>query len=83
VGRDIYGTNLEERSIIELREDVAPGDSGGPLLESSGDVAGVTFSKSQSDPHIGYALTPDAVAKDVAPALNAIDPADTQGCIAH
>lgn len=83
VGRDIYGNNLEERNIIEMREDVAPGDSGGPLIEGGGDVAGVTFSRSQSDPQIGYALTPDAVAKDIAPALLSATPADTQGCIAH
>ncbi len=83
VGRDIYGTNIEERSIIELREDVAPGDSGGPLLISSGEVAGVTFSRSQNDPQIGYALSPISVSNSIAPALTSTAPSDTQGCIAH
>ena len=83
VGRDIYGQNIEERNVIELREDVAPGDSGGPLLEAGGEVAGVTFSKSQTDAQIGYALTPDAVAKSIDPALSSTAPADTQGCIQH
>jgi S1-C subfamily serine protease len=83
VGRDIYGTNLEERNIIELREDVAPGDSGGPLLIAGGEVGGVTFSRSQSDPQIGYALSPIAVANSIAPALTSTGPVDTQGCIAH
>ena len=83
VGRDIYGTNLEERNIIELREDVAPGDSGGPLLIASGEVAGVTFSRSQNDPQIGYALSPVSVSNSIASALSSADPTDTQGCIAH
>jgi S1-C subfamily serine protease len=83
LGRDIYGSSLVERKVIELREDVAPGDSGGPLLIASGEVAGVTFSESESDPLIGYALTPDAVARAIAPALGSQQPVDTQACIQH
>jgi S1-C subfamily serine protease len=69
--------------VIELREDVAPGDSGGPLLIANGDVAGVTFSESESDPLIGYALTPDAVARAIAPGLGSQQPVDTQACLQH
>lgn len=83
LGRDIYGTNIVERRVIELRADVRPGDSGGPLLVAGGRVGGVTFSQSQSDPQIGYALTPEAVADAIAPALNSQMAADTQGCIPH
>ena len=83
VGRDIYGKDLFEREVIELREDVAPGDSGGPLIIAGGAVGGVTFSKSENDPQVGYALAPDAVAKSIAPGLLSATPADTQGCIAH
>lgn len=83
LGRDIYGTNIVERRVIELRADVRPGDSGGPLLMAGGQVAGVTFSESQTDPQIGYALTPGAVANAIAPALNSQTAVDTQSCIAH
>ena len=83
LGRDIYGTNIVERRIIELRADVRPGDSGGPLLTASATIAGVMFSQSQSDPQIGYALTPDSVADAVAPALNSQTAVDTRGCIEH
>jgi S1-C subfamily serine protease len=83
LGRDIYGTNLVERRVIELREDVRPGDSGGPLLIAGGQVAGVTFSESESDPQIGYALTPGAVADTIAPALASQTAVDTLACIAH
>ncbi len=83
VGRDIYGTDIVERKVIEMRENVQPGDSGGPLIMADGAVAGVTFSKSQEDLQIGYALAPDAVASAIAPALASSTPADTKGCIAH
>ncbi|MEP7379688.1 MAG: MarP family serine protease [Chloroflexota bacterium] len=83
VGRDIYGNNIVERSVIELRQSVAPGDSGGPLLIAGGDVMGVTFSKSDSDPQIGYALGAAAVEHSIAAGLNSSDPADTQSCIQH
>lgn len=83
VGRDIYGINLVERKVIEMRENVQPGDSGGPLMIADGEVAGVTFSKSQDDPQIGYALAPDAVAQAIAPTLTSETAVDTQGCIAH
>jgi len=83
LGRDIYGTNIVERRVIELRADVRPGDSGGPLLTAGGDVAGVTFSESQTDPQIGYALAPDAVAEAIAPALGSQTAVDTMSCIAH
>jgi len=83
LGRDIYGSTIVQRKVIELREDVAPGDSGGPLLVANGDVAGVTFSESESDPLIGYALTPGAVANAIAPALGSQQPVDTQACLQH
>jgi S1-C subfamily serine protease len=83
LGRDIYGTNVVERRVVELRADVRPGDSGGPLLIAGGQVAGVTFSESGSDPEIGYALTPDAVAGAIAPALTSETAVDTQECVAH
>lgn len=83
LGRDIYGANVVERRVIELREDVRPGDSGGPLLTAGGAVAGVTFSESQSDPQIGYALTADALADTIAPALTSQTPVDTQDCVKH
>ena len=81
LGRDIYGDGIVARNVLELREDVAPGDSGGPLLIPGGDVGGVTFSESQTDPSIGYALTPTAVADAIASALDSTDLVDTKRCL--
>ncbi|MEP7158237.1 MAG: MarP family serine protease [Chloroflexota bacterium] len=81
IGRDIYGENVVARDVIELREDVAPGDSGGPLLVPGGEVGGITFSESQNDTLIGYALSPIAVAESIAGALASTDAVETQRCL--
>lgn len=83
IGRDIYGESIVGRDVIELREDVAPGDSGGPLLIAGGAVGGVTFSESQSDTLIGYALSPVAVAESLGPALRSTESVDTERCLSR
>ncbi len=65
LGRDIYGGGPVARQVIELHADVAPGDSGGPVILPDGSVGGVTFSESRVDRAVGYALTPDAVAGSI------------------
>lgn len=81
IGRDIYGGSVAAREIIEMRADVAPGDSGGPVLEPSGKVGGVTFSESRADPSIGYALSPVEVAASIADSLRSTSPVATGACI--
>jgi len=56
-GTDIYQSGSVNRDIYSLRGVVRPGNSGGPLLDSSGHVAGVVFARSATDPETGYALT--------------------------
>jgi S1-C subfamily serine protease len=57
LGRDIYGRSLTARTIYELRADVRPGNSGGPLLRPDGTVVGVVFARSSRNPNLGFALT--------------------------
>jgi S1-C subfamily serine protease len=61
LGRDIYGESVVQRRIYELQAVVRPGDSGGPFVLKNGEVAGVVFAASTTDPHIGYALTSPSV----------------------
>lgn len=61
-GRDIYGEDLVEREVYQLHTLVRPGNSGGPFVRSDGTVLGVVFSRSTSEPNIGYAVTSEEVA---------------------
>lgn len=54
---DIYGQNPIPEEIYELAADVQPGNSGGPLLNESGQVVGVVFAKSTTNVPVGYAFT--------------------------
>jgi S1-C subfamily serine protease len=50
------GRLLARRPAIELRAQVAPGDSGAPLLGADGRVRGVLFAASDGRPGIAYAV---------------------------
>ncbi len=54
---DIYGQNPVPEEIYQLAADVQPGNSGGPLLNQSGQVVGVVFAKSTTNVPVGYAFT--------------------------
>ena len=64
-GRNIYGTGNTDRSVYELKADVIPGNSGGPLIDSQGNVIGVIFAQSTSYQHVGYALATKAVISEL------------------
>ena len=59
---DIYGDGAVIREVFSLRGLVRPGNSGGPIVASGGDVVGVVFAASVTDDDTGYALTADQVA---------------------
>lgn len=80
-GLDIYGTSRVHREIIEIRAIVEPGDSGGPLLLSDGTVGGLVFAESRTDPSVGYALSPTAVATAIGPALALSKAVSTGACL--
>ncbi|MDT0117660.1 MarP family serine protease [Microbacterium sp. PRF11] len=55
---DIYDQSSTPRDIYALAAVVRPGNSGGPLLTTSGEVAGIVFARSDTDDNVGYAMTP-------------------------
>jgi S1-C subfamily serine protease len=79
-GPDIYQDAQVTREIYAFRGDVEPGNSGGPLLEANGSVAGVVFGKAVNDASTGYALTAAQVAAAAAAGRTATTPVSTHGC---
>ncbi|WP_295791752.1 MarP family serine protease [uncultured Microbacterium sp.] len=55
---DIYDTSSTPRDIYALAAVVRPGNSWGPLLTTTGEVAGIVFARSDTDDNVGYAMTP-------------------------
>ena len=80
-GRDIYDEATVRRQIIELRAMIDRGDSGGPFVLRDGTVGGLIFAEARTDPDVGYALSPTAVAIRVTPALGRTGPVDTGECL--
>lgn len=81
VGRDIYGAGTVARPVIEMRADVEPGDSGGPVMLPDGTVGGVVFSESREDSTVGYALSPVAVAESIRGTLDRRQPVQPGSCL--
>ena len=60
-GFDIYDAHRTTRRIFILSSDLAPGDSGGALVDPNGVVEGVAFAIAPDQPNVGYALTLDEI----------------------
>jgi S1-C subfamily serine protease len=56
-GRDIYGEGTVVREVLSLRADVRSGNSGGPVVNTDGQVIGVVFAASIDRDDTGYAMT--------------------------
>ncbi|WP_406567727.1 MarP family serine protease [Actinoallomurus soli] len=79
-GADIYHSGQVTREIYAIRALVEQGNSGGPLLSSSGKVYGVVFAAAVDNKETGYALTAHEVAPDAEAGINASGSVSTQSC---
>ena len=66
-GPDIYETGEVTRDVYTVRAVVRSGNSGGPMIDTDGNVTGVVFGAALDDSETGFVLT----AATVAPALRA------------
>lgn len=81
-GADIYGNPGVVREVYSLFARVEPGNSGGPLLSTRGEVVGIVFAKSLDDVETGYALTLDEARPVLSAASSSVSPVNTGGCAA-
>ncbi len=77
---NIYGDGAVIRDVLSLRGKVRPGNSGGPVVSSAGEVVGVVFAASLTDSDTGYALTAQQVAPASTVGVARTQAADTQDC---
>ena len=59
VGRDVYGRDTTERSLLFLAAELRTGDSGAAVVGRDGEVIGVVFAVSPDRPDVAYALATD------------------------
>lgn len=78
---DIYGEGTVIRQVFSLRALIRPGNSGGPIVTSGGDVAGMVFAASVSDQETGYALTAAQLADAAAEGVESQAPVETGTCV--
>ncbi len=77
---NIYGDGAVIREVYSLRGRILPGNSGGPIITSAGDVAGVVFAASVTDHDTGYALTAGQVANAASTGRSSSSQVSTGGC---
>lgn len=65
---DLDEQDSTDREIYALAARVRPGNSGGPLLTTDGQAAGIVFARAESDPDLAYAMTPTELLPVVAQA---------------
>ncbi len=78
---DIYGNNPHLMEVYQLAAHVQEGNSGGPLLSTSGTVAGVVFAKAADVENVGYAQTMKELQPVVDAAAGLTKPVSAGSCI--
>ncbi len=79
-GYNIYNDNLVTRDIEVLAAHVIPGNSGGPIVNDSGQIIGVVFAASTTQTDVAYALSIPQVFPDLQAARNRRAAVSTQSC---
>ncbi|MBV9013092.1 MAG: MarP family serine protease [Pseudonocardiales bacterium] len=79
-GPDIYNTSTVVRNVYTVRAVVRSGNSGGPLLNESGQVLGMVFGAAVDNEETGFVLADNEIAQEVAAAPSDTSPVSTGAC---
>ncbi|HZG91091.1 MAG TPA: MarP family serine protease [Pseudonocardia sp.] len=79
-GPDIYETGEVTRDVYTIRAVVRSGNSGGPMIDTTGRVTGVVFGAALDDQETGFVLTVAQVAPAVQAAPNLTREVGTGAC---
>ncbi len=81
-GPDIYDAKTVQRDVFTVRALVRSGNSGGPLVDSQGNVLGVVFGAAVDSDETGFVLTAKEVSDEVQSAPGLTRRVDTGACAA-
>ncbi|MGH3775162.1 MAG: MarP family serine protease [Pseudonocardiaceae bacterium] len=81
-GPDIYNGATVVRDVYTVRAVVRSGNSGGPLLDGSGQVLGLVFGAAVDNDETGFVLTEEEIADDITAAPNQTERVPTGTCAA-
>ena len=79
-GPDIYNASTVVRNVYTVRAVVRSGNSGGPLLDGSGQVLGLVFGAAVDNDETGFVLADDEIANQVAAAPSRNTEVSTGSC---
>jgi S1-C subfamily serine protease len=79
-GPDIYESTTVIREVYTLHSRVLSGNSGGPLLDPTGQLLGVIFAAALDDPDTGFAVTATEARPVADGSVNLTDPVGTSDC---
>lgn len=79
-GPDIYRSTTVTRQVYTIRGSVRQGNSGGPMIDPSGQVLGVVFGAAVDDADTGFVLTAEEVSRQL-DKLNSTERVPTGACV--
>ncbi len=80
VSADAYNRGPVERTVTSFRVHVRPGNSGGPVVNTDGEVVATVFASRASSRNAGYGIPSKIVRRHLAVAAERTGPVSTGGC---